>query len=448
MKNIFFVFSFLLLLSGSLRAEEATDLLTLEESIKIALERSAALHAAREEIRGREFAKKIARAEFLPKLSTGYSYTRLNEAPHAKQQLGTGKLFGNKTFDTEFGTEDIYNFSLNCTQPLFTGGALITSYRLAKLGINIARLQSIAVKQDLIREVKESYFEILKAQKIKKVAVQALEQVKEHVKVAQAFYDVGIIPKNDLLEAEVELAQIKQDLIIANNVVELAKSYFNIVLRREISEPVAIEDILEYQPVTLSLDECIAEAYKERSELKEVNLNIEQAKKGVVLAKSGFYPQVSLMANYERMGDDFDVRGTEIEDAESWNIITGFEWTFWEWGKTKYEVGRTRTALAQAKDAKIQTKDGITLEVKEDYLNLEAAEKNIFVARTAIEQAEENFRMNQERYREQIATSTDVLDAQTLRTQAKTNYYNTLSFHNIAKAKLERAMGIFSEDAI
>jgi outer membrane protein len=64
------------------------------------------------------------------------------------------------------------------------------------------------------------------------------------------------------------------------------------------------------------------------------------------------------------------------------------------------------------------------------------------VAEKAIEQAEENFRINRERYKEQVATSTDVIDAQTLLTKTKSDYYNALSDYNIALGTLERAMGI------
>jgi outer membrane protein len=69
------------------------------------------------------------------------------------------------------------------------------------------------------------------------------------------------------------------------------------------------------------------------------------------------------------------------------------------------------------------------------------SEKNITVAEKAIEQAEENLRMNEERYKYQVATQTDVLDAVTLLAQARTNYYGALSDFNVAKAQLERSMG-------
>ena len=86
--------------------------------------------------------------------------------------------------------------------------------------------------------------------------------------------------------------------------------------------------------------------------------------------------------------------------------------------------------------------DNIRLEVKDAYLSLREAEKNIQVAETAVVQAEENFRMNEERYKQQVATATDVFVAETLLTQARTNYFNALSDHNIAWARLERAMGV------
>jgi outer membrane protein TolC len=83
----------------------------------------------------------------------------------------------------------------------------------------------------------------------------------------------------------------------------------------------------------------------------------------------------------------------------------------------------------------------ITLEVKQDYLNMQQAEKNIGVAQKSVDQAEENLRMNEERYKYQVATTTDVLDAVVLLAQTKVNYYRALSDFNIARAQLDRAMG-------
>jgi len=421
--------------SGPGNAEEAGDSLTLDQSIGIALERSALVHSAQQEVHGAEFKKNRALSDFFFKLKSGYSFSTLNEPPSIKQVQVPGEP------EIFLGPQDTFTFTLSVEQPLFTGGALITSYQLAKLGIDVARIQQIQAVMDLIRRVKEAYYAILKAEKILGVANQAVEQVTEHVKVAQAFYQVGLIPKNDLLEAEVELAQTKQDLIRAENGVSIANSKFNTELRRDIHEPVAIVDTLTYVPFTTELEDCIQTAYEQRPEVQEVKVKVEQARKEVTLARSDYFPDLSFRFNYERMGDKSNVKGNDFRDAERWEVTVGAEWAFWEWGKTHFMVNESKVRLLQAIDAEIQVRDGVTLEVKEAFLNLKESEKNIFVAETAIEQAKENFRMNKERYQEQVATTTDVLDAQTLLAQAQKNYYNALSDYNIDRARLERAIG-------
>ena len=123
-------------------------------------------------------------------------------------------------------------------------------------------------------------------------------------------------------------------------------------------------------------------------------------------------------------------------------------WNFWEWGRTKYRVGASLSREIQSADALTGFKDRIALEVKNAYLSMREAEKRISVTRTAIGQAEENFRINQERYREHIATSTDVIDAQTLLARARADYFGAISDYRIAIARLERAMGISSAPGV
>lgn len=422
----------------SLRAEEVATPLSLSESIAIALERSTLVKASAYAVKGADYERKAAGTDFLPKINTAYSFTRFNEDPHMKSPAGE---YSSYPVDMKIGDKERYQWNTYLTQPLFTGGALVSAYQIAKLGKDIAQENLSKARQEIILNVKEAYFTILKIQKIRTVALQAVEQVNSHVEVAQAFYDQEMIPRNDLLEAQVRFAQVKQVLIRADNGVEIAKAYFNTVLRREVSQPVEVEDILEYQPEVFSLDECANEAFQKRPEMREAEFTLEKAQKGVKLAKSRFFPTLSLVTDYQRMGEHADVSGNPYEDAEQWMVTTLFSWDVWEWGKRHYQVSASRAKVAQAEELKKQVGDVIALEVKESYLNLKEAEKNIMVAKTAIDQAEENFKLNKEKYNEQMATTTDVLDAQTLLTQAQSNYYNALSDYHIAKAKLGRAMG-------
>jgi len=428
------------LLSGSsiiLASEE----LTLEESIKIALDKNLSIYSAQEEIKAKEFEELSTKADFLPKLSTSYTYTRLdnNTVNDAKYTMYPYPSFSPKEVSPL--DANTYQFNITVAQPLFTGWRLTIARDLASLGVDTAKIQKETAIQDLVLNVKEAYFGILKAEKLAKVAEQSVELLEAQLKVSQAFYDEGIIAKNELLQTEVQMAQARQNLIKAKNGVEIGKSLFNKLLRRELNQVVNIKDILDYYPIRFLLDQCMEKAGQNRPEIKEVSLNVMSAEKAIDLSKSSYYPSVTLIGNYQRETDDILLDSSPGEDSDNWTIMLKGEWTFWEWRKKRHGVAAARANLAKANYILKEIKDNIQLEVKEAYLSLREAEKNIQVAKKAVVQAEENFRMNEERYKQQVATSTDVLDALTLLTQARTNYFNALSEHNTAWARLERAMG-------
>jgi len=287
--------------------------------------------------------------------------------------------------------------------------------------------------------VREGYFNILRAEKFLGVAQQAVKQFEAQLEVTKAFFEVGIVPKNDLLQAEVKLANAKQGLVKAENDLAVAKASFNTLLRREINAPLSVVDILEYKPFPLRFEESLEEAFEKRPEIKTAGLNIDQAKENVKIARSGFFPTVNLTGNYGRSSEEIGLMG-DLR-SEKWTVQALATLTLWDWKKTASKVGENKVKVTQAEDSKVQLVEGVTLEVKQDYLNMVQAEKSIGVAEKAIEQAEENLRMNEERYKYQVATATDVLDAVTLLTQARVNYFSALSDFNVAKARLERAMG-------
>lgn len=404
--------------------------LTLEESIKIALEKNLTLHSAVLEVEGSEFRRKEAITNFLPLWTGQYSYTRYN----SPVSVGFGGISG-----LGAGSRDVYNLNSTVQQPLFTGGLNLANYRSAKLGVDLTKASVETTKRDIVLQVREGYFNILRAEKFLIVAEQQVKQFEAQLEVTKAFFDVGIVPKNDVLQAEVNLANARQSLVKAENDLATAKASFNSLLRREINALLQVVDILAYKPFPLGFEAALEEALRQRPEIKAAQFNIDQAKENVKVAKSGFFPTVNLAGNYARLSDAAGLND-DMKD-ERWTIQALATITLFNWGNTAYKVGENKVKVSQAEDSKTQLIESITLEVKNDYLNMLVAEKNIIVAEKSIEQAEENLRMNEERYKYQVATQTDVINAVTLLTQARVNYYSALSDFNIAKARLDRAMG-------
>jgi len=416
-------------------AQESQTPLTLEESIKIATERSLTVHSAVIGIEGSEFVRKEAITNFLPQWIGQYNYTKWSYP----------FFFGNFT-QSALGanqfSRDVHNFNTTVSQPLFTGGLNLATYRSAKLGVDLSKESLETAKRDLVLQVRVGYFTILRAEKFLAVAEQQVKNFEAQLEVTQAFFDVGIVPKNDVLLAEVNLANAKQQLVKAANDLAAAKASFNILLWREVDTPFEVVDILVHKAFPLSFEQSLEEALRLRPEVKTAQFNIDQAKENVKIARAGFFPTISLTGNYSRSSDLWTLEGgMQRLTSDNWSLQGLATFTLWNWGNTAFKVGESKVKVKQAEDSKNQLINSITLEVKDDYLNMQVAEKNIRTAEKSIEQAEENLRMNEERYKYQVATQTDVVNAVTLLAQARVNYYGALSDFNVAKAQLERAMG-------
>lgn len=326
----------------------------------------------------------------------------------------------------------------SATQPVFTGGALVNRYRLARIGVDSARTALERSKQDLSLQVVRDFFEVLNAIAQKRVADKAVELLQSQRNVSQEFFNVGMIPKNELLQTEVQLAERIREQTRAINAIELAKAQFNVTLQRPVESPVELRvPPRKYIPYPVEVDEAIRKAHQNRLEIEEQSLKVAASERQVRLEQSKYFPQIQLSYNlFKTEGRSFSAL------EEGWTVEAGVSWNFWEWGKKHHDVSAARSQLLRDRYDLMQLKDQIALEVEEAYLALTAAERNIFVAEKAVEQGEENFRMNQERYKEQVGTITEVLDAETLLRQAEADYFNSLRNYNVAKAALRRAMGL------
>jgi outer membrane protein len=415
---------------GSLTAENVeSSPLSLQQIIQIALEANLDVKASSKETEAAEYAKKGSRTNFYPILNTTYQYKR-NEKEISSPVLGV------------ITPEERYTLVASITQPLFSGFSITNQYKMAELNLDLTKANKKLVRQDVTLAATKAYFEILKAEKLLSVSKETVTQVTVQTDVVNNFYQVGMSPLNDLLESQVLLADAKQQVVLSTSNLETARSYMNLLLRRPIRQAIDVVDMLDYKPFEFDLDFCIRTALEKRIELKMSDIEIELAEKNIQLAKRTSYPSLSLQGNYYRFGTEWDVSGGEgIEDEDTWDIGAIASWNFWDWGKASYGTREKKSRRSQARLNRSKIEDGIQFSITQAYLTMQTSEKNITTIETAIEQAKENVRINEERYKEQVATSTDVLTAQTLLFRTMSNYYRALYDFQIAKASLYREMG-------
>jgi len=406
---------------------------TLEQCVKEALTNNWKLKAKKEQINQAEYVKNQARADFLPKLSTSYGYKRYG----MEQEVFFTGLGG----PIEIGTQNNYQWKGTVIQPIFTGFAILSAYRLSELGIDQSQLEIQIQELNLALEAKVAYFNILTADMAVETTEKAAEALEGHAEVARNFYKVGMIPINDLLESEVNAGNSKHDLTSARNQARLARSNFNAVLSRPVNAEVEVEEISVLNPEKGDFQEYVEIAFKNRPEMKLIDVNLLQTDQQIKLSRSKYYPEVVLAWNYIKQGDTPSVSGGEFHQASNWEATVGLEWTFWEWGKTYYSVKQQQSVKNEVLKTKMALEEQIQLQIKDAVLDLKTAEENIPITKKAVEQGEENLRVSQERYEAQVSTSTEVLDAQRYLTRARVNHFRSLFDYYLARARLLRAMG-------
>ena len=409
----------------------ARNFYTLQDAVNQAISNSYIIQEAVQNEKAALSKYKSSNANMFPKISFSYNYTRLKDYPYSLSQGMKIKM----------GYRNNINWNVMITQPIFTGFALSTQKKIAKLGLNVSRIQKRQAVLDVAENVKIAYFNILLAEKYLKVANDEVKNLQSHKNDSSNFYKTGIIPLNDLLKSEVALANAVQNKVKAENNLKLAVSSFNLALRRKINAPTRVKDILTFKPYNASLNELINIAMKKRPEVRALYVQLKQTHLGIKLAKSSYYPQISAFAQYQQNGRDIFANENGYSSNHNASVGIQANWSIFEFGKRHYDVQvQYHNFLALRQKIK-SIKDSIKLEVESAFLNLNTSKQNVKTAKIALRQAKENYKITTERYRQQLATTTDVLDASSYLAQAQTNYYSALYGYNIALAKLKRAIG-------
>jgi len=230
-------------------AEDTDSVFSLQDVIDMAIAANLSIKSSKEELNAALATKKQSRTGFFPTFNATYQYKRNDDDTAAK---------------SIFTDLNEYNFSASFTQPLFAGFGIINQYKMAGYGLEIAEANEQFVRQNVILQARSVYFTVLKAEKLLQVTLETENQIEAQKDVAKNFYEVGMSPLNDLLQAQVELANATQEVILAKNDLEKAVSNLNILLRRPINSPVKLEDIQDFSPFEHNLEYCLQMAEENR----------------------------------------------------------------------------------------------------------------------------------------------------------------------------------------
>jgi outer membrane protein len=363
--------------------------------------------------------------EFLPTGTMSYGMTQHDKDTSVSQTVGRQQ----------------FSWQVGFSQPLFTGGRNMANYFLSRLGVAASAIKTAQAREDLLLAVKQAFYSILATEKALAVARTSVVNLQSHLSVAQNFFDVGMSPRNEVLQAEVELARAQQEESTQARNLTVNTARLNILLRRPHDAPLKIQDTLLHPRFPLTLDRCLELGLDNNPEIKLGRNQVEAGARNVDMARSALYPQVMVNYSNSTTGSTPRAHGGWSPDSSQWSAAVVASFNFWEWGRSKAGVETSKVLLNQAMDALQSLEDSTTLEITSNYQTLMSAGRNIDTSATAVVAAAEDLRMVTERYQEQVATATEVLDAQTRYSTAQYEHFSALYNYNLAWAGLERTLG-------
>jgi outer membrane protein TolC len=430
--------------------EAQNGVYTVNKAVRQALKNNDLIKSAVQRVKAAQANFKAITAGMLPKLSLNYNAARMEYQPYLQTKhqpiptfTGAGAKNGYMYFPPRIymNADTNFNWSLEITQPVFTGFALLDKRELAKIGINISRVQKQEAVLNVIEGVKFAYFNVLRAQEQLKVAEEQVKSLKSHDMQAKLLYKQGVIPYNDLLKSEVALADAVQYKTSSNAALNIAVSNFNTVLNQNINAKDGFKNIRFVSFKRYGLSPLFVYALRHRPGLKIFRFKIKQETLKEKIANSRYYPQVSAFAAYSQSGQNWLAENNTFNNQENKIIGLSATWTLFNWFKTSDNYQKEKHEKTALKYSLKSYINDVRLEVKSDLLNLQTAFKNIKAAKLSVRQAEENLKITNLQYIQETTTSTEVLDAETYLKHAELNYYDSLYGYDIYLAKLQRDIG-------
>ncbi|MBI4862755.1 MAG: TolC family protein [Candidatus Riflebacteria bacterium] len=433
------------LLAGLSRPVRAAgDGLSLEQALDQALQSNRTLDNVKQSITQAQLNLRAVRKERLPKLRTNYSYTR---------------TFQDFAFTTEYPSEldpnvmntmtfsfpqDNYMWTSWISMPVLSELQHL-SEQIARLGIDVAKVQLLQAKNELVANVKATYYTILRDERLIEFLTQNLRSHEEHEKLTERYHREGLVAKNSVMEARVERATAQQELRTAQQARLVSHATLATLLGLSDRDTLfAATDSLKQRAFELTVKQCIQFAREHNPELVAYSFLKAQAAKEVKLEKSHLKPTLDLSAYYMKYGDKPDLTNSSGDGfpGDTTAAMLSVNWLITDWGQKRAEARAKKIKLEQLKNSEVLTQDRVGLRVREAWAQLDTARDNGQTARLAIEAARENARLARLRFREQTATSKEVLEALTGLKRAEYSHTTSLHAHNVALARLEEAMGV------
>jgi outer membrane protein len=427
-------------LLSSASAQPSTPL-TLAEAVQMTLDKNPMHKAALADTKAALASVREAQAPLLPRLMFAENVTRGNDPVF---------VFGSKLRQQIFTAQDFALNSLNRPTPIsnyasrFSGQWSLFDSMQSWIGLSRAKFMSQAAGQQLSRTDQElvfqtvqAYYGVLLAQKQFQVAQEAVKTAEAIEQQSRARVESGTAVDSDLLSAQVLASSRKQEMIARQNDLLLARTRLALAMGMQADAMYEPKEALEERTFPpADVNQLEKTAMEKRPDLKRMEAERSAQAKSVSMAKAAFGPRLNAFGSWEE-----DSHAVGWTGANNWVAGAELQFDLFSGGSKRAQLAREKALAERATAAQAGFQDAIRLEVRTAYYDFDAAQQQVVVARSAIAQANESLRINENRYEGGLTTVSDLLRVEDAAHRAQTDYWQAVYRVQTSYAGVELATG-------
>ncbi len=411
----------------------------MSDAVEHALRFNPGLGAQEAESRSSEEGRKSARGAFGPRLGVSYSATKAESKRDPSATMGTK--------NPKMG---VYSWGVEVTQPIFQGFRLLSTYQKAALQADSDKASLRKAELDMTEQVQTAFLEYLKAGENTRSMRDSLTRLREQLRIAQAYFEVGLSPRLDVLQAEVDVSEAESLLIEAENTQATALARLNTLLGFDATAVNTYTGTLKEVGFRYTLEQCLELAYRQRPDLYVAQKAVEIARKSQKEVQSDYYPQIEGYYSMTQSGNTPGMQrsGENGSHVTNWEVGAQATWNVFEWGTTYYADKQAGWQVTKMRYEQENLKLEVGYDIKSKYLAVQEARKRIAVAQNSVAQATEAYNVALARYHEHVGTNFDVLDASANLTSAQSSLTGAKADYLTALSQIYVAMGEYHPDLL
>lgn len=381
--------------------------LTMEEAVSLALANHPRVRDFRQRTEAQERRVDSGKAPFWPEAEATYGYQK------------------RENVFSSFQTRDSSTFSAEVSYNLFRGFSDEHLLGAARSTLDAARYEQKAVEADVVLGVREAYIDLLETGKNLETAKESVTLLERQRRDAELFFRGGLTAKNEFLKVEVELASARQELLRAEGALAVARRALERATGVPLPGNAEPAEAGEAEAAALDAAALEAEMLARRSEIRYLRAQRSAREFTRRSIRGGYLPSLDLTLSHSRFGETFAFEGLPdpLFDSDTVGKVEA-KWTLFDGFRKKQDILAEEAEIRALTERIRDTREALSLQLSTAVEEYRVAAGKIALARKAVEQAEENYRITENQFRERVATAADLLDARVFLTRARNDFNN------------------------